>query len=112
MKIFLFVMLALGAMLSGCKTQQIDANVSPQVDDQRYELVNYPVYVATLNGIVQDFPSRYYSCNEADSLLYDIYGTAILNDDTTQASCDPDARTAIDFLQNNRPFYDVVPVPR
>lgn len=94
---------------SGCKTQQIDATLSPQVDDQRYELINYPVFLGTINSVEQDFPSRYYSCNEADGFMYDIYGAAITNDDASQVSCDPDPRTAIDFLQNGRPLYDVVP---
>ncbi len=102
-------LLFLAIILTGCKTQAIDATVTPQVDDQRYELVNYPIYVGTFNGEQNDFPGRYYLCNSADSFMYDIYGAAVLNDDATQVQCDPDARTAIDFLQNDRPFYGVVP---
>ena len=104
-----FMLLALIFVSAGCKTQAIDATVTPQVEDQRYELVNYPFFVGTRNGAPADFPSVYYQCNPTDSLLYDIYGKAVLNDDTSQVQCDPGARTAVDFLQNNRPLYDVVP---
>lgn len=95
--------------ISGCKTQKFETTVTPQVEDQRYELINYPFFVGTINGTPTDFPSVYYQCNPADSLLYDIYGNAVLNTDSSHVTCDPNARTAADFLQNNRPLYDVVP---
>lgn len=91
--------LALSILMAGCG---MDETFEVSFDGHG-ELTYKLVFEGVLNGATVDFDDEYYEC--AANQVYELSGAAVLNRDSTQASCDPAIYVRFDLNDTQNQLY-------
>lgn len=88
--------------LAGC-----DVSVSPDLSDIGTKIGTVPAFEGVIDGVTYDVNNNIYVCNAADNFIYRISdNTAVLNADSTQATCNTALFTRVDTVEAINPIYN------
>lgn len=87
----LFAFILASLPLTGCKPQVVDFGLGDV--DANGDVVFMQVWRVTVDGVVTDYSTDRYTCNSADSSLYNASGGQVMNADNTPVACDPNQPT-------------------